>query len=283
MTRIRLVFALAVLLATPAAASAHEATGTLSCQGAELQLRGFPAGADNTIDYKLTVDGVEQRKAALTLPGAAGTLTIGFDLRDTVVHTVVVSAWWDTNGARAGSEAHPAFSLSRSLSCSAQSTPTSPGTPPAGTGTGGQPPGGAPAAPGPSPAPPATTPTAPVTGQGPGAPCPACPPTASGSGGPACPVCVSRRVLTIRLLESTGHRLRSATVQMRGRTFRARRRARDGRMVVRLDFRGLRGPNVMAARISAVERDGDRVRATRLFRICKRRDGVTVNFEPTRL
>lgn len=95
--------------------------------------------------------------------------------------------------------------------------------------------------------------------------------------------CTSRRLLTIRLIENRTQHLRSATATMAGRAFTAARRSSDGRLVMGLDFRGLRGPDVVVLHITAINTAGKMITGDRIYRTCRLKDSVTVNFSRVRL
>jgi len=92
---------------------------------------------------------------------------------------------------------------------------------------------------------------------------------ASRTGLPSARRCVSRRVFTIRLRRRGGGRLRAARVRVDGRPARVRR-ARNGRLVARVDLRGRpRGRFTVTATL--VTRSGRRVTERRRYRTCRPR------------
>jgi hypothetical protein len=91
-----------LVLAFPAAAFAHVASGSVSCTGADMQFTKFAAGS-NTVHYKVTVDSADVARGDFKLDqsrGSAGTLHVPLTIYDT--HTVSTYAWWGPTGTAVG-------------------------------------------------------------------------------------------------------------------------------------------------------------------------------------
>jgi hypothetical protein len=89
---------LLVLACAPAAAFAHTGSATVSCTGADFSFTNFRAGS-NTINYKVTVDGVVAAEGTYVLDqagGAQGHLAVPLTIYDS--HQVTAYAWWGPVG-----------------------------------------------------------------------------------------------------------------------------------------------------------------------------------------
>src|SRR4051794_35054919 len=92
------VVALLALACSPAAALAHTGAATVSCTGAELSFAKFQAGS-NTVNYKVTVDGVTAAQGTYVLDQVGGTqghLSVPLTIYDS--HQVTAYAWWGPAG-----------------------------------------------------------------------------------------------------------------------------------------------------------------------------------------
>jgi hypothetical protein len=101
LTRVGVV-ALLALACWPATALAHTGAATVSCTGAEFSFVKFQAGS-NTVNYKVTVDGVTAAQGTFVLDQAGGTqghLSVPLTIHDG--HQVTAYAWWGPAGIADG-------------------------------------------------------------------------------------------------------------------------------------------------------------------------------------
>lgn len=253
---------IAALFVWTSAAEAHRAQVSLSCQGVAIHFTSFPEGS-NAAHVVVKSDGVVVKESDLPWSGSSFDGSMVFPVADAAVHNVSALVTWSADG---GSSAYG----SARLSC----TPTSPPPPTVVTVTERYGCDGKLIVAGAVPPVCPTVVVPPATVVTPPAVCPACPKKKS-----VCPVCVSRRVVTVRVREFKARKLASATATLRGRRFVAHRRARDGRLVMRVDFRGFKGPDVLPLKIRGVTPRGRVVHQTRLYRVCKADDKLRPNFQ----
>jgi hypothetical protein len=92
------VLALLALACSPSVALAHTGAATVSCTGAEFSFVKFHAGS-NTVNYKVTVDGITAAEGTYVLDEAGGTqghLSVPLTIYDT--HRVQAFSWWGPAG-----------------------------------------------------------------------------------------------------------------------------------------------------------------------------------------
>jgi hypothetical protein len=93
---------LLVLACAPAAALAHTGSATVSCTGASFSFTNFQAGS-NTVNYKVTVDGVTAAQGTYLLDqagGSKGQLAVPLTIYDS--HQITAYAWWGPAGIADG-------------------------------------------------------------------------------------------------------------------------------------------------------------------------------------
>jgi hypothetical protein len=116
---------LLVLACAPAAAFAHTGSATVSCTGASFSFTNFHSGS-NTVNYKVTVDGVTAAQGTYVLDlagGAQGQLAVPLTIYDS--HQVTAYAWWGPAGIADG-HTRPASSpplADAHVDCAAAPTP----------------------------------------------------------------------------------------------------------------------------------------------------------------
>jgi hypothetical protein len=142
------VLALLALALSPAAAFAHTGAATVSCTGADFSFTRFKAGS-NTVNYKVTVDGVVAAQGTYLLDlfgGTQGHLAVPLTIYDS--HQVTAYAWWGPAGIADGNTrlASAPPLADRTVNCPAAPAPPIP----------------TPSPPAPAPAPPAPADTTPV-------------------------------------------------------------------------------------------------------------------------
>jgi hypothetical protein len=119
------VLALLALACSPSVALAHTGAATVSCTGAEFSFVKFQAGS-NTVNYKVTVDGVTAAQGTYVLDQVGGTqghLSVPLTIYDT--HRVQAFSWWGPAGTVDG-HTRPATSpalADKVVSCAAASPP----------------------------------------------------------------------------------------------------------------------------------------------------------------
>jgi hypothetical protein len=124
---------LLVLACVPATALAHTGSATVSCTGADLTFTRFHTGS-NTVDYKVTIDGVVAAQGTYVLDlagGAQGHLAVPLTIYDS--HQVTAYAWWGPAGVADGNT-RPASSpplADGHVDCPAAPVPITTPSPPA--------------------------------------------------------------------------------------------------------------------------------------------------------
>jgi hypothetical protein len=119
---------LLVLACAPAAALAHTGSATVSCTGASFSFTNFHAGS-NTVNYKVTVDGVTAAQGTYLLDqagGSKGQLAVPLTIYDS--HQITAYAWWGPAGIADG---HTRAASSSALADAHVDCPAAPPTPPA--------------------------------------------------------------------------------------------------------------------------------------------------------
>jgi hypothetical protein len=133
---------LAAALLFPAAASAHNANATISCDAVRTTYDTFwvdVGGQQNTVHYRVTVDGkivADGNYILDQMAGSSGGQIIPLSISDGATHTVsFYAAWGSSNGTttvfddNGGSMTSPA--ASQTVMCPAPPPPPQPPTPPA--------------------------------------------------------------------------------------------------------------------------------------------------------
>ena len=93
---------LLALACAPATALAHTGSATVSCTGADFTFTRFHTGS-NTVNYKVTIDGVVAAQGTYVLDlagGAQGHLAVPLTIHDS--HQVTAYAWWGPSGVADG-------------------------------------------------------------------------------------------------------------------------------------------------------------------------------------
>jgi hypothetical protein len=125
---------LLVLACAPAAALAHSGSATVSCTGASFSFTNFQAGS-NTVNYKVTVDGVTAAQGTYLLDqagGSKGQLAVPLTIYD--IHQITGYAWWGPAGIADGhtrAASSPALADARVDCPAAPPAPISTPSPPA--------------------------------------------------------------------------------------------------------------------------------------------------------
>jgi hypothetical protein len=123
-----------MVLAFPAAASAHTASATVSCDGVQFAWVNFPAGT-NTVHFMVKVDGAVVRDDTAQI-NTSGQALVGFTLHGT--HTVQAFSFWFPQDAHGSSRPATAPAIATStVTCPANTPPptTTTTTPPPTTTT----------------------------------------------------------------------------------------------------------------------------------------------------